>query len=62
MEAKLSQATTGIKSFCARFLNSHFETKNTGAELPIRVTGTNRDPHFHVQLKRNKKDNKKNGL
>jgi hypothetical protein len=62
MEAKLSQATTGIKSFFARFLNSRFETKNAGAEMPIRVTGTDNDPHFQVELKRSKRDSKKNGL
>ena len=59
MEAKLSQATTGMKSFFARFINSRFETRNAGAELPITVTGTSKHPQFHVDLKgKPDKDNK----
>ena len=50
MEAKLSQAITGIKSFFARFLNFRFETKNAEAKLPIGVTGANNYPHFHVEF------------
>lgn len=50
MEAKLSQATSGLKSLLARFLNHHFETKDAGAALPVTVKGTYEHPIFHVDL------------
>jgi hypothetical protein len=55
MEAKLSQATTGIKSLFARFLNHRFETKDAGATLPVTVTGTYEHPVFHADLDKKKK-------
>jgi hypothetical protein len=50
MEAKLSQATSGLKSLLARFLNHRFETKDAGATLPVTVKGTYEHPIFHVDL------------
>jgi AsmA-like C-terminal region len=46
LEAKLSQTTTGIKSFFLKALNPFFEKKNAGAVIPIHIGGTSQSPEF----------------
>jgi hypothetical protein len=46
LEAKLSQTTTGPKSFFLRALNPFFEGKDAGTVLPIKITGTREKPSF----------------
>ena len=40
LQAKLSQTTTGIKSFFLKALDPFFEKKNAGAVIPIHIGGT----------------------
>ena len=44
LEAKLSQTTTGFKSFLLKALNPIFSKKDAGAVIPIQISGraTNR--------------------
>ncbi len=46
LQAKLSQTTTGIKSFFLKALNPFFEKKNAGAVIPIHIGGTSDHPTF----------------
>lgn len=46
MQAKLSQTTTGAKSFFLRALDPFFKGKDAGSVLAIKVTGTNDNPAF----------------
>src|SRR5947209_5091426 len=50
MEAKLSQATTGVKSFVARFLNPFFKKKDGETQIPVAITGNNKHPRFQAKL------------
>lgn len=52
LEAKLSQTTTGIKSLFLKPIDPLFKEKNTGAVLPIRITGTREKPSFGLDLGR----------
>jgi hypothetical protein len=51
LDAKLSQTTTGIKSFLLKAINPIFERKKAGAVLPIRITGTRDAPSFGLDLR-----------
>jgi len=51
LEAKLSQTTTGIKSFFLKALDPIFEKKNAGAVLPIHIDGTRGQPSFGLDMK-----------
>ena len=51
LEAKLSQTTTGIKSFFLKALDPIFEKKKAGAVLPIHIAGTRDQPSFGLDLK-----------
>jgi hypothetical protein len=51
LEAKLSQMTTGVKSFLLKALDPIFERKDAGTELPISITGTRDKPSFGLDLK-----------
>jgi len=51
LEAKLSQTTTGIKSFLLKALDPIFEKKKAGAALPIHISGTRDQPSFGLDLK-----------
>jgi hypothetical protein len=44
--AKVSQTTTGWKSFLLKAVDPIFKRKNVGAEIPIRITGTPDKPSF----------------
>jgi len=46
LQAKLSQTTTGIKSFFLKALDPFFEKKNAGAVIPIHIGGTSEHPSF----------------
>jgi len=45
-DAQLSQETTGIKSALLKPLDPLFKRKKAGAAVPVKMTGTYRDPHF----------------
>jgi hypothetical protein len=51
LDAKLSQATTGIKSFLLKAVNPLFERHKAGAVLPIKITGTRDAPSFGLNLR-----------
>jgi hypothetical protein len=46
MHAKLSQTTTGVKSFFLKAVDPFFKGKNGGTDLPIKITGTKDHPVF----------------
>jgi hypothetical protein len=46
MDAKLSQTTTGVKSFFLKAVDPFFKGKNGGTDIPIRITGTKDHPVF----------------
>jgi len=46
LQAKLSQTTTGFKSFLLKALDPFFEKKNAGAVVPFKITGTREHPSF----------------
>lgn len=50
MEAKLSQTTTGVKSFFLKAIDPFFEGKNAGTVLPIKITGTKDNPTFGLDF------------
>lgn len=50
MEAKLSQATKGFKSFFAHFLNPFFKKKDGETQIPVAITGNNKHPKFQAKL------------
>jgi hypothetical protein len=55
LESKLSQATTGFKSFLLKAADPFFKKGNVGAVLPIKITGTPSSPSFGLNLKQAKK-------
>jgi len=50
MQADLSQATKGIKSFLLIPLDPFFKKKHAGAVIPIRITGTYQHPSYGIAL------------
>lgn len=56
LQAKLSQTTTGVKSFFLKAIDPFFEGKSAGTILPIKITGTKGQPlfglDFHDKLNR----------
>jgi hypothetical protein len=46
LQAKLSQTTTGAKSFFLKALDPFFKGKNAGTVLQIKITGTKDNPAF----------------
>lgn len=48
MQAKLSQATTGAKSFFLKILDPFFKKKHAGAVIPVAMTGSYGHTHFHA--------------
>jgi len=50
MDAKLSQATKGAKSFFARFLNPFYKKKDGETQVPVAITGNNKHPKFQAKL------------
>jgi hypothetical protein len=52
LDAKLSQTTTGIKSFLLKAIDPLFKKKDAGAVIPIKVTGTRSQPSFGLDVAR----------
>ncbi|HTU34628.1 MAG TPA: AsmA-like C-terminal region-containing protein [Candidatus Acidoferrum sp.] len=50
MQAKLSQTTTGVKSFFLKAVDPFFEGKGAGTVLPIKITGTKDKPDFALDF------------
>ncbi len=50
LEAKLSQTTTGFKSFLLKAVDPFFAKKSAGAVLPIKITGTRDSPSFGLNI------------
>jgi hypothetical protein len=51
MEATVSQASKGAKSFFLKILDPFFKKKHAGADIPVALTGTYGDTHFSAGLK-----------
>lgn len=51
MNATVSQATTGAKSFFLKVLDPFYKKKHAGAEIPITMTGVYGHTHFAAKLK-----------
>jgi hypothetical protein len=58
LQAKLSQLTTGAKSFFLKPFDSIFKKNGVGTSLPIKISGTRSSPSFGLDL--GHKDDKKN--
>jgi hypothetical protein len=52
IQAKLSQTTTGFKSFLLRFADPIFSKGDKGTALPIKITGSVQHPHYGLALGR----------
>ena len=50
MDAKISQATTGAKSFLLKIFDPFFGKDGGGSSIPIQVTGTRSDPDFGLDI------------
>jgi hypothetical protein len=50
LDAKLSQMTTGWKSILLKPVDPFFHKDGVGTEVPIRVTGTQSEPHFGLDF------------
>jgi hypothetical protein len=50
MQAELSQATKGVKSFLLKALDPFFKKKNAGAVIGIHINGTYQHPQYGVSL------------
>ena len=49
LDAKLSETTTGIKSFLLKAIDPLFAKKNAGAVLPIKISGTRSRSSFGLK-------------
>jgi hypothetical protein len=52
LDAKVSQMTTGWKSKLLKPLDPFFSKKGAGTEIPIRISGTESEPHFGLDFGR----------
>lgn len=52
LQAKLSQTTTGMKSLFLKMIDPLFKSKDAGAVLPIKITGTREKPLFKLDIGR----------
>ena len=50
LDAKLSQMTTGWKSILLKPVDPFFSKNGAGTEVPIKVTGTQSEPHFGLDF------------
>jgi hypothetical protein len=50
LDAKLSQTTTGTKSFLLKAVDPFFKGKNGGSEVPIKITGTKDHPSYGLDF------------
>jgi len=51
-DARVSQMTTGVKSFFLKAVDPFFEKKGHGAVLPIKITGTAQNANYSLDLHR----------
>jgi hypothetical protein len=52
LDAKVSQMTTGWKSILLKPVDPFFSKNGAGTEIPIKVTGTQSEPHFGLDFGR----------
>jgi hypothetical protein len=57
LQAKLSQTTTGAKSFLLKAVDPFFKGKNGGTEVPIKIAGTKDHPIFGLDFHHGKEAN-----
>lgn len=50
MQARLSQTTTGFKSFLLKFADPFFSKGDLGTVLPLKITGSVQHPHYGLDL------------
>ncbi len=50
LEAKVSQMTTGWKSFLLKAVDPIFKKRNVGAQIPIQIKGTPQKPSFGLAI------------
>ena len=50
LQAKLSETTTGFKSFFLKAVDPFFKGKRAGAVIPIKITGTKGSPSFGLNM------------
>jgi AsmA-like C-terminal region len=50
LAAKVSQTTTGVKSFFLKLVDPLFKKRGAGAEVPIKITGTREKPEFGLDV------------
>ncbi len=50
MDAKVSQMTTGWKSILLKPVDRFFSKDGAGTEVPVRITGTESEPHFGLDF------------
>jgi hypothetical protein len=50
MDAKLSQMTSGWKSILLKPVDPFFSKEGAGTEVPIKITGTQSEPHFGLDF------------
>jgi hypothetical protein len=55
LQAKLSQTTTGVKSFFLKAVDPMFKGKGAGTVLRIQITGTREKPSFGLDHSPQKK-------
>lgn len=51
-QAKVSQMTTGVKSFFLKLADPLFKKKGAGAVVPIKISGTREEPKFGLDAGR----------
>lgn len=51
-EARVSQMTTGIKSFFLKLADPLFKKKGAGAVIPVKISGTREQPQFGLDMGR----------
>jgi hypothetical protein len=49
-DAKVSQMTSGVKSFFLKIADPIFKKKGAGAVIPIKISGTREDPKFGLDV------------
>jgi hypothetical protein len=64
MDAKLSQMTTGVKSFFLKAVDPLFSRRGAGTVIPVKISGNRNDPSFDVEVgrvftRKDAKDSKK---
>ena len=50
LRAKISQTTTGFKSFLLKAVDPFFRKQGAGTVLPIRISGSVQKPEFKLNL------------